>query len=84
MIFAYKSFMRTILLFLSFFIIATMFSGCFNRHGITAKYYYDCEEYYDMQGYYHKDCPKEGILTYEEIGNAFKEKKKKPKNRNVW
>ncbi len=33
-------------------------SGCINRRGISATYYNDCKEYYDAQGYYHKDCDK--------------------------
>ena len=33
-----------------------LFSGCVNKHGISAKYYSDCKEYYVFQGYYHKEC----------------------------
>jgi len=85
MIFAFKSFMKTILLFITALIIASSFSGCFNKNGISAKYYSDCEEYYDMQGYYHKDCGKDDLITYEEIADAFKEPKKEVKNnKNVW
>ncbi len=43
------------------------FTGCVNKHGISLKYYSDCEEYYDMQGYYHKDCGKDDIMTYKEM-----------------
>jgi hypothetical protein len=59
-----------------------LFSGCVNKHGISAKYYSDCKEYYDLQGYYHKDCGEDDIMTYKEMGKAADEfingKKKKP------
>lgn len=87
MIFACKSFMKnmkTILLLLSALIISAMFSGCFNKHGISAKYYSDCDECYDIQGYYHKECGKDDIVTYEEIKEAFEEKKDPSEGRNVW
>ncbi|MDY0120939.1 MAG: hypothetical protein RBR54_03255 [Sulfurimonas sp.] len=65
-------------------------SGCVNKHGISAKYYSDCEEYYDLQGYYHKECGEDDILTYKEmqegagkVVDAFTGKKEKPKG-NVW
>ena len=65
-------------------------SGCVNKHGISAKYYSDCEEYYDLQGYYHKECGEDDIVTYKEIKegtgkvvDAFTGKKEKPKG-NVW
>ena len=47
--------------------IAFLFSACVNQHGISAKYYSDCEEYYDFQGFYHKECGKDDIVTYSEI-----------------
>ncbi|MBU0720774.1 hypothetical protein KJ877_05485 [bacterium] len=66
------------------------FTACVNRHGISAKYYSDCEEYYDLQGYYHKKCGDDDIVTYKEIGeatgkvvDAFTGKKEQPKG-NVW
>jgi hypothetical protein len=45
-------------------------SGCFfNQTGISAKYYAnDCNEYYDVQGFYHKDCKDENYITYRKIG----------------
>jgi len=49
-----------------------------NKHGISAKYYSDCKEYYDLQGYYHKECGKDDIITYKEIGEALKKKKHEP------
>jgi hypothetical protein len=66
-----------------------IFSGCVNKHGISAKYYSDCKEYYDLQGYYHKECGEDDIVTYKEMGDgvtaikdAFVGKKKNDKN--VW
>ncbi|MCW8838514.1 MAG: hypothetical protein OQJ77_02090 [Thiovulaceae bacterium] len=76
--------MKTTLLLLTSIIFSIFLTGCFNKHGISAKYYSDCNEYYDLQGYYHKDCGKDDIITYDEIKKAFKEEKKSPKNKNVW
>jgi len=54
-----------------FLILTTfLFTACFNKHGISAKYYSDCEEYYDLQGYYHKECGKDDMVSYEEAGEA--------------
>jgi len=74
-------------------IISTLFlfSACMNKHGISAKYYSECEEYYDVQGYYHKECGKDDIITYEELGKKTDEvidyvvgtEEEKPKG-NVW
>ena len=64
-------------------LLALFFSGCINKHGVSAKYYSDCSEYYDVQGYYHKKCGDDDIFTYKDIGDAFKAKKKKPQG-NVW
>ncbi|RUM64486.1 MAG: hypothetical protein DSZ04_02480 [Sulfurimonas sp.] len=58
--------------------VSILFSGCVNKHGISAKYYSDCKEYYDLQGYYHKECGKDDIITYKEIGEALKKKKPEP------
>jgi len=67
--------------------LVTIFAtGCVNRHGISLKYYSDCKEYYDMQGYYHKKCGDDDIVTYKEMRKSFDkliEKKPKPKG-NVW
>ena len=60
-----------------------LFSACVNKHGISLKYYSDCKEYYDLQGYYHKDCGEDDIVTYKEIGEVFKDKEPAPKG-NVW
>ena len=52
-----------------------LFSGCVNKHGISAKYYSDCKEYYDLQGYYHKKCGEDDIVTYKQMGEAAKDAK---------
>lgn len=83
---------RYILSFFTLFI----FLGCADKTGISAKYYAnECSEFYDVQGYYHKDCKNDNIITYKEIGEKVskavdfvtgKEEKKdveKPKG-NVW
>ncbi len=74
-------------------LISTLFffSACVNKHGISAKYYSDCKEYYDLQGYYHKECGDDDIITYKEMGDKAQkavdyvvgEEEKKPKG-NVW
>jgi len=69
--------MRTILLTI-LTLTSLSFTGCFNKHGISAKYYSDCEEYYDLQGYYHKECGKDDMVTYKEIKENFDEPKKEP------
>lgn len=69
-----------------------LFSGCVNKHGISLQYYSDCKEYYDLQGYYHKECGEDDLITYKELGKKTdeaidyimgEEKKEKPKG-NVW
>ncbi len=64
-------------------LLSLLFNGCINKHGISAKYYSDCKEYYDMQGYYHKECGEDDIITYKEIGDKFKRKKRVEKG-NVY
>jgi hypothetical protein len=68
------------------------FTACVNKHGISAKYYSDCDEYYDLQGYYHKDCGEDDIVTYKQVEEKIDEgveylqtmgKEPKPKP-NVW
>ena len=66
--------------YIIFTCIVLIFSGCVNKHGISMRYYSDCEEYYDLQGYYHKDCGKDDIITYEEMKKPFK---KEEKNKNL-
>lgn len=53
------------------------FTGCFNERGVSLRYYNDCEEYYDSQGYYHKKCD-DNIVEYSEVKNLFT-----PENANV-
>jgi len=77
-------------------LLSLLLSGCMNKHGISAKYYSDCKEYYDLQGYYHKECGEDDIITYDaldqkikketkKIKSLFIEEKEEPKvQRNVW
>lgn len=46
-----------------------MLSGCFNERGVSMRYYNDCEEYYDAQGYYHKQCDK-NFVDYSDFKKA--------------
>lgn len=75
-------------------LITIFFQGCVNKHGISAKYYSDCKEYYDLQGYYHKECGEDDIVTYKQmqegakkvgksVKSLFIEEKPAPR-RNVW
>ena len=82
--------------YLLIILIPFIFLGCANKTGISAKYYAnECDEYYDVQGFYHKDCKDDNIVSYKGIGEKVdkavkfvvgKEKKKEVKkpNRNVW
>ncbi|WP_457750290.1 hypothetical protein [Sulfurimonas sp.] len=76
-------------------LLGILFSGCVNKHGISAKYYSDCKEYYDFQGYYHKECGDDDIITYDTMGKEIKKTTQKVKSffgeeeapkveRNVW
>ena len=57
-----------------FFITLTLFiNGCVNKHGVSLKYYSDCKEYYDLQGYYHKECGDDDIVTYKGSAKFLKE-----------
>jgi hypothetical protein len=68
---------------LSLIFLSIIFSGCVNKHGVSAKYYSECKEYYDYQGYYHKECGEDDIFTYEEVKDTLKKKKNEPAG-NVW
>jgi len=59
-------------LLLSFIFLSLFLSGCINKHGISLKYYSDCKEYYDLQGYYHKECGDDDIVTYKGAGEFIK------------
>lgn len=48
------------------FAIPFVMAGCFNERGVSLKYYNNCEEYYDVQGYYHKRCDK-NLLDYKDV-----------------
>ena len=50
--------------------VLILLSGCANKRGISATYYNDCREYYDLQGYYHKVCD-ENLIDYKEAGEAL-------------
>jgi hypothetical protein len=58
------------LLFINLIII--FFSGCLNERGISSKYYDECREYYDVQGTYHKVCPK-NMVEFEEMRQEFEQ-----------
>lgn len=51
-------------------IVLLIVSGCFNERGISMRYYNDCEEYYDAQGYYHKKCG-ENLLDYKDTQKIY-------------
>ena len=51
-------------------LLPIFFAGCFNERGVSLRYYNDCEEYYDAQGYYHKKCDK-NLVDYKEITDAL-------------
>lgn len=68
-----------------------LFSACVNKHGISLQYYSECKEYYDLQGYYHKECGEDDIVSHKEIRQKAEEaydyvvgsEEEKPKG-NVW
>ncbi|WP_294963962.1 hypothetical protein [Sulfurimonas sp.] len=46
-------------------ITATMISlGCINANAIEKKYYSNCKEYYDFQGFYHNECEEDKAKIY--------------------
>ncbi len=68
-------------------LIVLIFSGCVNRRGVSAKYYNDCDEYYDSKGYYHKDCD-ENMIEFEDVKKVFRStegvQENSAANGNVW
>jgi hypothetical protein len=48
-----------------------LFSGCFNERGISLRYYSECREYYDLQGYYHKECD-DNLVDYTTLKEALR------------
>lgn len=69
--------MIKIILLLSVF----FFTACVNKHGVSAQYYSGCDEYYDLQGYYHKECGEKDIITYEEAEAKTKRSIRRIKNK---
>ena len=72
---------------LLFILLLILFSGCVNKHGVSLKYYSDCKEYYDLQGFYHKECGEDDLVTYEQIKEGVKsviKKKDSTPQGNVW
>lgn len=53
------------------FIFPFLLAGCFNDRGVSLRYYNNCEEYYDLQGYLHKRCDK-NLVDYRDIYEAVK------------
>ena len=70
--------------------LLSLLSGCVNKHGISAKYYSECKEYYDLQGYYHNDCGDDDIITYKSVKKSVKKSidyisgEDRKKDKNVW
>ncbi len=56
--------MKYLLLLLLLFII----QGClyFGETGVSTRYYNDCKEYYDADGNYVKECPK-NLVNYSDF-----------------
>lgn len=69
---------------LSLILLLLFVSGCANKNGLSTNYYSECKEYYDFQGYYHKECSKDDFVTYQEMGDFFKKKVPQPEHGNVW
>jgi len=73
-----------------FFFLLLFLSGCVNKHGVSLKYYSDCKEYYDVQGFYHHECGDDDVFTYKDVndgvdyilGKDLEEQQKREKN--VW
>ncbi|MEA3331566.1 MAG: hypothetical protein U9Q29_07740 [Campylobacterota bacterium] len=69
---------------------ALLLTACMNKQGISAKYYSECKEYYDLQGYYHKKCGDDDLVSYKAIGDGIVSikdifvGKKEGKKGNVW
>ena len=71
--------MKKLLFLLS---VTVIFSGCVNKRGISATYYNDCNEYYDVQGNYHKECD-ENMLEFKTLKELVAPDDEEPKG-NVW
>jgi hypothetical protein len=75
--------MKKFILLLTLLFATLFLSACVNKHGISVKYYSDCKEYYDLQGYYHKECGDDDVVTYKEMKKAIT-KKEVQTPKNVW
>ncbi len=62
--------------------LTLIFTGCVNERGISARYYNDCHEYYDLHGYYHKECD-ENLIEFKDVKKMFAPKEE-TNNKNVW
>lgn len=56
-----------------FILLAIFFSGCVNDRGISMRFYNDCVEYYDAQGFYRKKCD-ENIVDFADVKKALQTK----------
>lgn len=52
------------------FLAMMLFAGCLNERGVSMRYYNECEEHYDAQGYYHKKC-EENLIDYSDVKKAL-------------
>jgi hypothetical protein len=45
-----------------------LLQGClyFNNEAVGTRKYHDCEEYYDAEGIYHKECDK-NLAEYDDV-----------------
>ncbi len=52
--------------------VVLFFSGClyFGDKGVSTRLYNDCKEYYDANGDYVKECPK-NLVEYDELGEGW-------------
>lgn len=63
--------------------VVLLFGGCANKRGLSATYYNDCREYYDLQGYHHTQCD-DNMVDYDELDGVFAEEPPVDPNRKVW
>lgn len=73
-----------------FSLVGVIISGCFNDRGVSLRYYNDCEEYYDAQGYYHKQCDKnvadysDAKVLYNDVKNVIAPQSPSKELGKVW
>lgn len=63
-------------------LLPLLLAGCVNDRGVSLRYYNDCEEYYDAQGYYHRKCDK-NLVDYKDIKEVL-QPAQNPNHGNVW